>query len=153
MRPLKILHVEDKEEDSLLFCWACEAAGLAADCYAVRDGSEGVAYLEGQGKFADRRAHPLPDLVVLDLKMPGMNGFDFLEWLRKQANFLSLPVLVFTCSTSEEDKVRAMNHGANGYFTKPKDFESFVRLADSWRKMTGDGHDNGDGHDKNEQTA
>jgi DNA-binding response OmpR family regulator len=147
MRPLKILHVEDKEEDTLLFGRACEAAGLPADFYAVRDGSEAVAYLEGQGKFTDRHAFPLPDLIVLDLTLPGMNGFDFLKWLRRQAEFLSLPVLVFTCPTSEEDKVRAMNQGATGYFTKPKDFESLVHLAESWRNM------GRNGEDENEQTA
>ena len=147
MRPLKILHVEDKEEDVLLFGRACEVARLQANCYAVRDGSEAVAYLEGQGKFTDRHAFPLPDLIVLDLKLPVMDGFDFLKWLRQQANFLLLPVLVFTCSASDEDKVRAINQGATGYFRKPNDFESLVRLAESWRKM------GGNGQDKNEQTA
>lgn len=147
MRPLKILHVEDNTEDALLFGRACQAAGLSADCYAVHDGSEAVAYLEGNDKFADRRAYPLPDLIVLDLKMPRMNGFDFLKWLRQQPRFLLLPVLVFTRSTSEEDKVRAINQGATGYFKKPKDFEGLVRLAESWCKIVGDGQD------KNEQTT
>jgi DNA-binding response OmpR family regulator len=147
MRPLKILHVEDKTEDALLFGRACEAAGLQADCYTVHDGSEAVAYLEGRGKFTDRHAFPLPDLIVMDLELPVMDGFDFLKWLRQQANFLLLPVLVFTRSTSEEDKVRALNQGATGYFTKPKDFKSLVRLAESWRQRAGNGKD------KNEQTA
>lgn len=147
MRALKILHIEDKEEDALLFGRACEAAGLPADCYAVRDFSEAVAYLEGQGKFTDRHAYPLPDLIVLDLRIPGMDGFDFLKWLRQQTDFLLLPVLVFTSSTSEVDKARALNQGATGYFAKPKDFESLVRLAESCRKL------GRNGEDKNEQTA
>ena len=147
MRPLKILHVEDNEEDVSAFGRACEVAGLAADCCAVSNGSEAVAYLQGQGKFADRQAYPLPDLIVLDLKMPGMDGFDFLNWLRQQAEFSFLPVLVFTHSTSDEDRVRAMNQGATGYFSKPKDFPSLVRLTESWRNM------GRNGEDKNKQTA
>ncbi len=143
MRPLKILHVEDSEEDAVLFGRACDASGLSSTCYTVRDGWEAVAYLEGAGKFADRNLYPLPDLIVLDLKMPGMDGFDFLKWLRQQAEFLSLPVLVFTRSTKEEDKVRAINQGASGYFVKPRDFATLVRLTESWRKNVG-----GDGERK-----
>lgn len=139
MRPLKILHVEDSEEDAVLFDRACEASGLCSICYAVRDGTEAVAYLEGTGKFTNRSLYPFPDLIVLDLKMPGMDGFDFLKWLRRQTEFLSLPVLVFTRSTSNEDKVRAINEGASGYFIKPKDFASLVRLTESMGNIDGDG--------------
>ena len=128
---------EDIEEDAVLFCRACEASGLCSTCYAVHDGSEAVAYLAGEGKYTNR--NPCPDSVVLDLKMPGMDGFDFLKWLRPQTEFLSLPVLVFTRSTNEEDKVRAINEGASGYFVKPKDFESLVRLTESMGNITGNG--------------
>jgi CheY-like chemotaxis protein len=135
MRPLKILHIEDSEEDLVLFRRACEASGLPAAFYLVRDGFEAVAYLKGAGEFMDRNQHPLPDLIVLDLKMPGMGGFDFLKWLRGERDFLSLPVLVFTVSTSAEDKARAIAEGATGYFIKPKDFETLVRLTESFRQF------------------
>lgn len=79
MRRLKILHIEGSEEDAFLFVRACEAAGLQGDVRDVRNGTEAVSYLKGDGSFADRNAHPLPDLIVLDLKMPAMNGFDFLK--------------------------------------------------------------------------
>jgi CheY-like chemotaxis protein len=139
MRPLRILHIEDSEEDAVLFGRACEASGLPSTCYAVRDGLEAVAYLAGAGKYTNRSLYPFPDLIVLDLKMPGMNGFDFLKWLRQQAEFLSLPVLVFTRSTDEEDKVRAINEGASGYFIKPKDFASLVRLTQAMGNIGGNG--------------
>lgn len=141
MRRLKILHIEDSEEDAALFVRACEAAGLQADVHDVRGGSEAVSYLNGDGPFADRNAHPLPDLIVLDLKMPGMNGFDFLRWLRAEAAFLLLPVLVFTRSTSAEDKVRAIKEGATAYYVKPEDFKAFVRIAESFRNIVTDGLD------------
>ncbi len=147
MRPLRILHIEDKEEDALLFGRACEAAGLSATLHVVRDGSEAVSYLDGDGRFSDRNTCPLPDLIVLDLKMPLMDGFDFLKWLRRQTAFLLLPVLVFTRSASAEDKVRALKEGATGYFIKPANFESLVKLAESFRGLVGGESD------KNEQTT
>jgi CheY-like chemotaxis protein len=141
MRPLKILHIEDNEEDLILFERACEAAGLPAEFHPVRDGFEAVAYLKGGGPFADRTKHPLPDLIVLDLSMPGMGGFDFLKWLRQESELSSLPVLIFTVSANADDKARALAEGATGYFIKPRDFEGLVRLTESFRKFKGDGPD------------
>ena len=144
MRPLRILHVEDSEEDLILFERACEAAGLPAVFHPVADGLRAVAYLKGKGEFQDRTRHPLPDLIVLDLNLPGMGGFDFLKWLREESGFPSLPVLVFTVSGSADDKARALAAGAAGYFVKPKDFETLVRLAESFRQFGGDGHHKND---------
>jgi CheY-like chemotaxis protein len=141
MRPLKILHIEDSEEDLILFGRACDAAGLPAVFHPVADGTEAVQYLKGEGQFHDRSRHPMPDVIVLDLNLPGMGGFDFLRWLREESGFL-MPVLVFTVSASAEDKARALASGAAGYFVKPTDFESLVRLTESFRKFAGDGHDN-----------
>jgi CheY-like chemotaxis protein len=141
MRPLKILHIEDSEEDLELFRRACETAGLPAVFHRVEDGSEAVCYLKGEADFNDRGKYPLPDLIVLDLKMPGMGGFDFLKWLRQEPEFSSMPVLVFTISEKAEDKARALAEGATGYFVKPKDFETLVRLAESFREFKVEGND------------
>jgi len=141
MRLLKILHVEDSEEDLELFRRACEAAGLPAEFRRVTDGFEAVGYLMGSNDFSNRNRYPLPDLIVLDLKMPGMGGFDFLKWLRQESGFSSLPVLIFTVSTNAQDKARALAEGATGYFIKPKDFETLVRLTESFRKFTVEGND------------
>lgn len=143
MRQLKILHIEDNEEDLRLLGRACEMAGLPAEFFWVQDGTEAVAYLEGDGKFTNRGEYPLPDLIVLDLKMPRMGGFDFLRWFKCECP-LSLPVLVFTVSASADDKARAMAEGAAGYFVKPKDFETLVRLTESFAKFRGNGHNKND---------
>ena len=140
MRPLRILHVEDSEEDLILFNRACDAAGLSTVFHTVEDGQQAMAYLTGNGKFRDRIQYPFPDLIILDLNLPGMDGFGFLEWLREDSG-MSLPVLVFTISGSAGDKEKAIAAGAAGYFVKPKDFETLVRLAESFRKFGTDGHD------------
>jgi CheY-like chemotaxis protein len=144
MRPLKVLHIEDSEEDAVLFTRACEVAGLPANFRRVSDGFEAVAYLNGVGEFTDRGKFPFPDLIVLDLRMPGMGGFDFLHWLRNEPAMESLPILVFTVSDSAEDKARALASGATAYFIKPRDFETLVRLAESFQKFSGDGRDKND---------
>ena len=144
MRPLRILHVEDSQEDTILFGRACDAAGLPAVFHSAGDGSQAMAYLKGEGEFCNRDKHPLPDLVILDLNLPGMDGFDFLRWLRESE--ISLPVLVFTISGSAEDRARALAEGAAGYFVKPTDFETFVRLTESFRQFA-----DGENRDKNER--
>jgi CheY-like chemotaxis protein len=143
MRPLTILHIEDSEEDLTLFQRACDAAGLPAVFHPVLDGLAAVAYLEGKGEFDDRRKHPLPDIIILDLNLPGMSGFDFLKWFRENSG-LPVPVLVFTVSTCMEDKARAMAAGAAGFFVKPRDFQTLVRLTESFRKFRGDSVDKND---------
>ena len=138
MRPLRILHIEDNEGDALLFKRACEVAGLSAELHLVRDGAEAMAYLQARGDFARCEQHPPPDIVVLDLKMPGLDGFDFLKWLRNsRAIFSSIPVLVFTNSRSPEDRSRALREGAAGYFVKPMNFETLVRLTESFKRFQG----------------
>jgi len=140
MRPLRILHVEDSEEDLILFGRACDAAGLSTVFHTVGDGQRAMCYLKGEGEFRDRNAHPFPDLIVLDLNLPGMDGLDFLNWLKAESGF-HLPVLVFTISGNVEDKAKALAAGAAGYFVKPRDFETLVQLAESFRKFRLDGED------------
>jgi CheY-like chemotaxis protein len=135
IRRLIILHVEDNFEEVRLLHRACEAANLAADFHEAPGGLEAVAYLKGDGDFADRKRHPLPDLIILDLKMPGMNGFEFLQWLRQEPEFRTLPVLVFTALSTVEDRARALAEGASGFFMKPPDFPALVKLAETLRQF------------------
>jgi CheY-like chemotaxis protein len=128
-KPLLILHVEDDENDAILFQKACERAGLPAQTFHVAAADEAKSYLLGQGKYEDRALYPLPQIIVLDLKMPRMDGFEFLKWLRHTEAFASLPALVFTASISREDKSRAMAEGANSYFVKPASFEALVKMV------------------------
>lgn len=129
-KPLLILHVEDDENDALLFEKACERAGLPAKVYWVEAADQATAYLLGEGAYGDRSLYPLPHIILLDLKMPRMDGFQFLKWLRNNEKFAALPVLVFTASMSREDKARAMSEGATSYFIKPSSFDSLVKMVE-----------------------
>jgi CheY-like chemotaxis protein len=90
---------------------------------------EAVEYLRGDGPFADREKHPLPDLLLLDLKMPRKNGFEVLEWVRQQPGLKRLPVVVLTSSMQDLDINRAYELGANTYLVKPANYEALVDLV------------------------
>src|SRR5258706_9347997 len=89
-----ILVAEDEETDAMLLRWAFEKAGVPNPLVVARDGQEAVDYLEGKGDYADRVRHPLPCLLVLDLKMPRMSGFDVLVWVSDRPQFRDLPRMV-----------------------------------------------------------
>jgi CheY-like chemotaxis protein len=93
----------------------------------VGDGREAVRYLIGEGEYADRQKHPLPDVILLDLKMPGFSGFDFLEWLHSESpgDQRLIPVVVMSSSSLQEDVRRAYALGVNSYITKPVDWKTF----------------------------
>ena len=93
----------------------------------VRDGVEAVHYVEGQGAFADRQKFPPPDVILLDLKMPRMNGFEFLVWLRSRPSEPDrfIPVFVVSSSPLPEDMKRAYTLGANSYLMKPVNWQEF----------------------------
>ena len=93
----------------------------------VRDGVEAMHYVEGQGEYADRQKYPLPDVILLDLKMPRMDGFEFLTWLRSRSTDLHrfIPVVVMSSSPLPEDVERAYTLGANSYLIKPVNWYDF----------------------------
>jgi len=124
-----ILIVEDREDDILLIRRAFEAAELHNPVHAVRTGEEAVAYLAGAGKYSDRAEHPLPDLILLDLKMPGMDGFDVLRWIRAQEGIRGIPVIVLTSSNLIRDVNKAYELGANSFLVKEFDFVNFVEVS------------------------
>ena len=128
-KPLLILHVEDDENDAILFRKACERAGLPAETFRVDAADYARSYLLGEGIYSDRVRYPLPQIIVLDLKMPRMDGFEFLKWLRHEERFSTIPVLVFTASISREDKTRAIAEGASSFFVKPSSFEALVKMV------------------------
>ena len=123
-----ILLVEDDLNDVFFFQRAVKKAGADHAIQVARDGQEAVAYLSGEGQFADRKKYRLPCLVVLDLNMPGKNGFEVLEWLRKTPPFDTLPVAVLTSSQAEKDRQRACDLGAKAYYVKPSDPAKLVDL-------------------------
>jgi CheY-like chemotaxis protein len=125
----RILIAEDDASDVYLLQRAFNAAQIPASLHVVRDGQEAIDYLEGQAAFSDRNTHPLPDLMLLDLKMPRMNGFDVLNWVRQRPGLKRLPVTVFTSSDQAVDINRAYDLGANSYLVKPHGTNELAELV------------------------
>jgi CheY-like chemotaxis protein len=123
-----ILLAEDDENDRFFIRRALARSGLGNPLVAVRDGVEAVDYLAGIGSYADRASHPLPSLLLLDLKMPRMSGFDVLVWLATRPDFDELPVVVLSSSTLDSDIKRARELGADDYQVKPQEFERLVEM-------------------------
>jgi CheY-like chemotaxis protein len=113
-----ILYAED-EPDDVFFMERAFKSDSEARLVTVIHGGEVLAYLTGEGQFSDRAKYPLPHLILLDLKMPVMDGFDVLKWIRSTPAVSSIPVVVLTSSGNDKDKSRAAALGANGYLVKP----------------------------------
>jgi CheY-like chemotaxis protein len=117
--PEQILLAKDNEDYILLFKRALQSARIDAGLQIVRDGQEAVDYLTGAAPYTDRTVHPFPKLLLLDLKMPRMDGFQVLSAVRQRLGFTRLPVIVLTHSDNPADVRRAYELGATSYFRKP----------------------------------
>jgi CheY-like chemotaxis protein len=130
---------EDLPEDAEILKLAFSSAGVNVPLHFVSDGAEAIEYLKGEQRFANRTEHPLPTLLLLDLKMPRLNGFDVLDWLRLQPGLRRLLVVVFSSSALPEDINRAYELGANSYLAKPAGFRKLEEIARSlesyWSKL------------------
>jgi CheY-like chemotaxis protein len=126
MSPLKrILLAEDNPHDVELTLSALDEYNLANEVVVVRDGVEAIDYLFQRGKFA---GHPngVPAVVLLDLKMPRMDGLEALRQIREDKRFKHVPVVMITSSREEQDLIRSYELGVNAYVVKPVDFQKFV---------------------------
>lgn len=123
-----VLQVDDDPSDALLLQQACRRAEVSFQLQTVGDGQSAIAYLAGTGSFANREEHPLPTLLLLDLKMPRMTGFDVLKWVRSNKEFRTLPVVVFTASNQEGDIRQAYEMGANSYLVKPVGIHTLIDM-------------------------
>lgn len=121
------LLLEDDPNDVFFVEHEFKSAPAHIKLHSVRDGVEAIEYLEGKGKFTDRHRYPLPDIILLDLKMPRLNGFDFLQWLRHKApdNLSLIPAIVMSSSAVQSDIVRCYQLGANSYIVKPVNWDDF----------------------------
>jgi CheY-like chemotaxis protein len=126
-----ILLVENNQDDILLILRAFQRAGVTRRIQAVTSGMEAVAYLQGMHPFEDREKYPPPALVLLDIKMPGMDGFEVLRWMRRQWEFFDLCVVMLTNSDHIRDVNEAYRLGANSFLVKPLDFQNAGELARS----------------------
>ena len=131
-----VLLVEDDSNDRIFVERAFKKAGVPVQFQTVPSGEDAVSYLTAQGAFADRSRFPLPALMLLDLKLTGMSGFETLEWARSRKESKSLPIAILTSSREGSDVKRAYDAGATTYFVKPADSDDLHALvktvADYW---------------------
>ena len=124
-----ILVADDDQNDVFFLRRAFQKSGLEHSVVHVSDGQEAIDYLRGDADYSDRARFPLPALLLLDLKMPKVDGFDVLHWLKARSDLKELPVVVLSSSSREDDIQRARSLGADDYRVKPADFEQLLLLA------------------------
>jgi len=124
-----ILLVEDDENDAMLLRMAFEKNAIANPVQWVKDGLEAVAYLNGDGIYADRTKHPFPEVLLVDLKMPRMSGLELLAWISEHPEFRIIPTIIMTSSRQELDIENAYKLGANTYMTKPIAFDQLAQMV------------------------
>jgi CheY-like chemotaxis protein len=134
-----ILLVEDEENDALLVKMAFQKNGISNPVQWARDGLEAIAYLNGEGDFANRERYPFPEVLILDLKMPRMNGLELLAWIRDHPEFRVIPTIIMSASQLDSDVEKAYALGANTYMIKPSAFDDLakmVKLAHDYWQMS-----------------
>jgi CheY-like chemotaxis protein len=135
-RNLTILVAEDSDDYALLLERTFRDIGLTNPVRILADGADVLAYLKGEGKYADRVEFPFPSVLFTDLKMPRASGFDVLEWMQNHPECRVVPRIVLSSSDSEQDVARAYKLGAHAYFMKPGllvELQTLLRLTrDFW---------------------
>jgi len=124
-----ILLVEDNPDDEELTLRALRKANIVNDVFVARDGQEALDFLFATGKHAGRNALIMPGVVLLDLKLPKLNGIDVLQRMRADPRTKLIPVVVLTSSSEDEDMLKSYQSGANSYVRKPVEFSSFANAV------------------------
>jgi chemotaxis family two-component system response regulator Rcp1 len=127
-RPIEILMVEDNPGDVRLTMEALKEAKVRNNLHTVEDGVEALAFLRREGRYAEA---PRPDLVLLDLNLPKMNGREVLAEIKEDPELRRIPVVILTVSQAEQDIVKSYNLHANCYITKPVDLDQFLEVVKS----------------------
>jgi CheY-like chemotaxis protein len=123
-----ILLVEDRADDVFFMERALQKTHLKHPLRVVTDGQKAIEYLSGEDDYSDRTAFPFPGLVIVDLKMPGISGFEVVEWMRKNPATRLTPIIVLSSSSLPADINRTYELGANAYMVKPPDHRALERL-------------------------
>jgi len=121
-----ILLVEDNPDDVILTKRALKDANIANEVIIARDGVEALEYLRGEGAHEGRDTSVMPEVILLDLKMPRMGGLELLKIIRSKKRTKLLPVVILTSSKEERDVIESYSLGANSYIQKPVDFDQFA---------------------------
>ena len=129
MQQKNLLLVEDNPDDEALTIRALKKHNLANEIIVARDGQEALDYLFAEGEYSDRDMHQLPQVILLDLKLPKLDGLDVLQRIRANPITEHVPVVILTSSNEQQDKLKSYDLGANSYVRKPVDFEEFIEAA------------------------
>jgi len=124
-----VLLADDSEEDGLLIRHAFQKAGIPNPLHIVTSCEEAISYLSGSRGYSNREEHPLPHLLLLDLRMQGLDGFELLRWVRHRPGLETLPIVVLTSSHKALDMNEAYRLGANSFLLKPNDLQGLIELA------------------------
>jgi CheY-like chemotaxis protein len=133
------LSIDDGEDDLFFMRKAFDRSGMSCMLKTASDGEQAMQYLSGNGQYSDRLAHPLPEVILLDIKMPGYDGFEVLQWIRHHPELKTIPVVMLTNSQEPRDIERAYREGANSYLLKPHDYGDLEKelpvLLKYWLEM------------------
>jgi CheY-like chemotaxis protein len=124
----KILLVDDSKDDAFFVEKALNESGMGQSLNIVESAEEAILYLTGTGRYSERSAFPFPTVILSDLKMPRMSGFELLRWVRQHPECGVIPTILFSSSAIEADVVEAYRLGANAYMVKPTVLEEFIDL-------------------------
>lgn len=128
-KSINILLVEDNEADIKITLRAFEKANLSHKIYVAHDGQEALDFVRNQGEFKDKEKFPRPDLILLDIKMPKVDGFGVLKELKSDLNYNYIPIIILTSSKNEEDIMRSYQGGASSFIPKPVKYEEFLEVV------------------------
>jgi CheY-like chemotaxis protein len=126
--PLTILLVEDNRDHAELILRNMEESLVANRMFHVEDGQAALDYLYGRGEYSDRQRFPMPHLMLLDLRLPKVDGLEVLRIVKVDSELRALPVVILTTSDTERDMAKSHEYHANSYVTKPVNFDDFNKL-------------------------
>ena len=130
--PIVILVVEDDPAHAEIIRRNFEASRLANRLLAVEDGQAALDYLNREGKYNDADKFPMPNLILLDLRLPLVDGLEVLKIIKSDRKLTTIPVVILTTSAAETDMVKAYEHHANSFLVKPVDFTQFSKLMETF---------------------
>ncbi|MFH1867415.1 MAG: response regulator [Candidatus Omnitrophota bacterium] len=137
--PIDILIIEDNETDVKIALRAFKKIKQKSNVYIVNNGEEALNFIHNEGEYKDRDKFPTPDIILLDINMPKMDGFQFLQIIKKDTEYSNIPVIMLTTSRNEDDIAKSYEYGAASYIQKPVSYENFVEFVDGfnyyWHKI------------------
>lgn len=131
-KPIDILLIEDNEADIKITLRAFKKARLRNNIFVVTDGQEALDFIYHQEPYHDKEKYPVPDLILLDINLPKINGFEVLERIKGDTKLSYIPIVMLTSSKNDEDIVKSYGHGAASYIPKPITYEDFVNVVDGF---------------------